>query len=256
MKVEEISEMLLSKVELASNASVKVSRIAVDKSKELRGKPVFSNSLPDVYKNIYDHRFERLPSVSKSLKTAKVVAIGTSTGRPSALLSVISSLPKNFPAPLFIVQHMPEGFTKAFAERLNANSEITVKEAQNGDKVCGGVGYLAPGDSHMLIERHVDGDYIKLLQTEKVSGHRPSIDVLFRSVNEIYGQNCIAVIMTGMGRDGSDGIMKIKKSGGTTIAQNEETSVVFGMNRVSIEIGAIKDVVALEEISKKIVEYL
>jgi two-component system chemotaxis response regulator CheB len=188
--------------------------------------------------------------------TTRVVAIGTSTGGPSALLTVFKSLPQQFPTSVLVVQHMPEGFTKAFAERLNSNSPLKVKEAEDGDRVLPGTGFVAPGHSHMAVERKGGESVIRIFKSEKVSGHMPSIDVLFNSVAEAYGRNTVGVIMTGMGKDGSAGILNIKNRGGSTIAQDESTSVVFGMNRVAVEIGAIETVVPLGDIAKKIVEYL
>ena len=151
---------------------------------------------------------------------------------------------------------MPEGFTKAFAERLDAMSSLKVKEAQDMDPVLPGCAFVAPGNMHIAIEEKSSRHYVRVFQGEKVSGHRPSIDVLFESMASITGRNTVAVIMTGMGRDGADGITKIKEAGGKTIAQNEETSIVYGMNRVAVEKGGIDDVVPLSEIPKKIVEYI
>jgi len=197
-------------------------------------------------------------SAPRSVKasTPKVVGIGTSTGGPSALITIFRSFPKKFPAPVLVVQHMPEGFTKAFAERLNSVSTLNVKEAEDGDRVLPGCGYLAPGHSHMTIERKYGGDGVRVFKKDKVSGHMPSIDVLFGSLAEYCSPELVAVIMTGMGRDGADGILKIRQKGGYTIAQNEETSVVYGMNRVAVEIGGIQSEIPLIEIPKKIVEHL
>jgi two-component system chemotaxis response regulator CheB len=188
--------------------------------------------------------------------SVKIVGIGTSTGGPTALIHIFESLPKNFPCPILVVQHMPEGFTKSFAERLDSSSHLKVKEAEDGDPIMPGCGYIAPGDRHILIGEDRKKLHVKVSKGEKVSGHRPSIDVLFDSMAAIVGSNSVAVIMTGMGKDGAEGIVKIKAAGGRTIAQNEETSVVFGMNRVAIEKGGIHDVLSLSEIPKKIVEYI
>lgn len=196
------------------------------------------------------------PVELKHTVTSRVVAIGTSTGGPSALLNVFKGLPEGFPAPVLVVQHMPEGFTKAFAERLDGNCALSVKEAEDGDEIVPGRGYIAPGHSHIMVERKNNRDVIRVAKGEKVSGHRPSIDVLFESVAEAYQKESIGVIMTGMGRDGARGILNIKKRGGYTIAQNEETSVVYGMNRVAVEMGAIDVIVPLNDIPKKIIEYL
>jgi two-component system chemotaxis response regulator CheB len=151
---------------------------------------------------------------------------------------------------------MPEGFTRAFSERLNSHSSLDIKEAEDGDIPIPGRGYIAPGHSHLIVEKKGPGLVLRVTKGEKVSGHRPSIDVLFNSLAESVGGNSLAVIMTGMGKDGADGIERIHKLGGYTLAQNEETSVVYGMNRVAVEKGAIDEVVPLSEITKKIVEHI
>lgn len=236
LSVEEIGSLLIGKVKSVYKSKIRLLRK--------------DSALPEV---------EQLPVKQAELKgttTSRVVAIGTSTGGPSALLSVFKGLPQGFPAPVLVVQHMPEGFTKAFAERLDGNCALSVKEAEDGDEILPGHGYIAPGHSHIVVERKNTRDVIRVVKGEKVSGHRPSIDVLFDSVAYAYKKESIGVIMTGMGRDGATGILHIKKSGGSTIAQNEETSVVYGMNRVAVEMGAIDTIVPLMDIPKKIIEYL
>ncbi|MDY6932657.1 MAG: chemotaxis response regulator protein-glutamate methylesterase [Spirochaetota bacterium] len=188
--------------------------------------------------------------------TKKIVGIGTSTGGPAALLKIFKDIPNGFPSPVLVVQHMPEGFTNAFAERLNKSSSLNVKEAEDGDKILPASGYIAPGHSHMVLENHRSGNIIRLYKGEKISGHMPSIDVLFNSMAETCESNALCVIMTGMGRDGADGISHVKEKGGYTIAQDEKTSVVYGMNRVAVQMGSIDEVVSLSEIPKKIVEQL
>ncbi len=236
LSVDEIGNLLIGKVKSVYKSKIRLVRkdAAVAEAKQPSAKPV----------------------ELKYTATSRVVAIGTSTGGPSALLNVFKGLPEGFPAPVLVVQHMPEGFTKAFAERLDDNCALSVKEAEDGDEITPGCGYIAPGHSHILVERKNTRDIIRLVKGEKVSGHRPSIDVLFDSVAEVYQKDSIGVIMTGMGRDGASGILHIKKSGGSTIAQNEETSVVYGMNRVAVEMGAIDVIVPLNDIPKKIIEYL
>ncbi|MBN2078151.1 MAG: chemotaxis response regulator protein-glutamate methylesterase [Spirochaetes bacterium] len=189
-------------------------------------------------------------------RSSRLVGIGTSTGGPAALIQIFSRLPMHFPSSVMVVQHMPEGFTRAFAERLNMISNLSVKEAEDGDPVRPGYGYVAPGDRHITVESKNDGRTIRVFSGDKVSGHRPSIDVLFESMAEHVGRDSVAVIMTGMGKDGAVGIARVKESGGHTIAQNEETSVVYGMNRVAVEKGKVDDIVPLSEIPKKIVEYI
>ncbi len=189
-------------------------------------------------------------------RSSRLVGIGTSTGGPAALIQIFSRLPMHFPASVLVVQHMPEGFTRAFAERLNMISNLSVKEAEDGDSLQPGCGYVAPGDRHISLESGEGGRRLRVFSGEKVSGHRPSIDVLFESMAKHAGRDSVAVIMTGMGKDGAAGIARVKESGGRTIAQNEETSVVYGMNRVAVEKGKVDDIVPLSEIPKKIVEYI
>jgi two-component system chemotaxis response regulator CheB len=193
---------------------------------------------------------------SKKDSSSKIVGIGTSTGGPAALMNVFTHLPKGFPSSILVVQHMPEGFTRAFAERLDMMSSLHVKEAEDMDQIKPGCGYVAPGDLHITVEEKNDKRFVRVYKGAKVSGHRPSIDVLFNSMAETMGKDSVAVIMTGMGKDGADGIVRIKDAGGRTIAQNEETSIVYGMNRVAVEKGGIHDIVPLSEIAKKIVEYI
>ena len=186
----------------------------------------------------------------------KIVAIGTSTGGPAALVDMFNKFPAKFPSPVLVVQHMPPGFTKIFSNRLNSRSFLEVKEAEDGDELYPGHGYIAPGDAHMGIEKNGNKFKIKVFKAEKVSGHMPSIDVLFDSVAQYAGSKSLGIIMTGMGRDGADGLLKIKQKGGYTIAQNEETSVVFGMNKAAVEIGAVNEVVPLAQIIDKIIEHI
>jgi len=187
----------------------------------------------------------------------QALAIGTSTGGPKALQTVFSGIPEGFPYPVFVVQHMPAGFTKAFSERLNSLCKIKVKEAEHGDIVEKGRGFVAPGDFQMRIVNKGAQKVIELEKTAPVNGHRPSIEVMFESLLSVYppGQ-ILAVLMTGMGRDGSQSIANIRQKGGVTLAQDETTSVVFGMNRVAIELGGIDYVLPVEELMPKVVELM
>lgn len=181
---------------------------------------------------------ESSESVKKSL-FHKIIVIGSSTGGPRALQQVIPLLPSNLHAPVLVVQHMPAGFTKSLAERLNSQSMIKVREAVEGDILESGTVYIAPGDYHMTIKQQkINGDLkevIALTKGEKVQGVRPSVDVLLYSVAPIFGQNSLGVILTGMGSDGTDGIRKLKLAGGKVIAEDESTCVVYGMPRSVIE---------------------
>jgi two-component system chemotaxis response regulator CheB len=185
------------------------------------------------------------------------IAIGTSTGGPKALQTVFSAIPEDFTRPILVVQHMPAGFTKAFADRLNSLSKINVKEAEHGDRVESGKAYIAPGDYQMRVISKDGAKVIDLQQSPQVNGHRPSIEVLFDSMAEVYGGgHLLSVIMTGMGKDGAHSITNIHGKGGITLAQDESTSVVYGMNRAAVELGGIDYVLPLEEIVPKMIELL
>ncbi len=185
--------------------------------------------------------------------TRKVVAIGISTGGPNALQYVLSQLPPDFPAAIVVVQHMPEGFTELFARRLDETCAIDVKEAQSGDLLLAGRALICPGDRHMKVRRMPLGDIVVLSEDQKVNGHRPSVDVLFRSVAQEFGRDSIALIMTGMGEDGADGIGDVKAAGGMTIAQDEESCVVYGMPKAAVERGNIVRVVPLDALANTLV---
>ncbi len=179
----------------------------------------------------------------------RLLAVGISTGGPNALSFLLPQLPKNFPAGILIVQHMPAGFTEMFAARLNAACQIEVKEARDGDLVLPGRALIAPGNRHLKIKRMALGTIAVLSDAPPVSGHRPSADVLFRSVAAEYGNGVTGVIMTGMGSDGADGIGEIKARGGMTVAQDEGSCIVFGMPKVAIERDNIAKIVSLKDMA-------
>ncbi len=187
--------------------------------------------------------------------TNKLIAIGASTGGTVALSELISKFPKNIPGTI-IVQHMPGGFTKAFADRLNSISEVEVKEAEDGDIIGRGRVLIVPGELHGVVRRDGGNYRIKLGTGKKVSGHRPSVDVLFNSVATHVGANAIGVILTGMGSDGAKGMLNMKQNGAMTIAQDEKSSVVWGMPKVAIDIGAVSAVEPLDNIVESIVRVL
>lgn len=177
---------------------------------------------------------------------SKLVAIGISTGGPQALEFLLPQLSADFSGAIVVVQHMPEGFTEMFARRLNDLCALSVKEAQSGDALQAGRVLICPGSRHIKVKRLTMGDVVVLNDEARVNGHRPSADVLFRSVAEEYGAQSIAVLMTGMGDDGASGLGEVKRTGGMTIAQSEESCVVFGMPKVAIERGYATRVVSLE----------
>jgi two-component system, chemotaxis family, protein-glutamate methylesterase/glutaminase len=185
-----------------------------------------------------------------------LVAIGTSTGGPVALKTVLTMLPGDLPVGVVIVQHMPPVFTKAFAERLDSCCALAVKEAENGDAIVPGRVLLAPGNWHMTVSRFGSEPRVLLNQGENVNGHRPSVDVLMHSVSVEYANRAVGVIMTGMGKDGADGLHELRKRGGHIIAQDKDTSVIYGMNREVVQNGDADEVVPVEDIAGRIVEAL
>ncbi len=191
------------------------------------------------------------PKTTPDAKTraTRIVAIGVSTGGPQALQYVLPQLPKNFPGTILIVQHMPEGFTEMFSRRLEEICSIAVKEVQSGDLLLAGRALICPGNRHLKVKRLPLGDVAVLNDEPRVNGHRPSVDVLFKSVAEEFGEKSIGVLMTGMGEDGAQGLGMIKAAGGMTIAQSEESCVVFGMPKAAIERGFATRVVALEALA-------
>jgi two-component system chemotaxis response regulator CheB len=180
---------------------------------------------------------------------SKVVAIGISTGGPQALEFLLAQFSGDFPGTILVVQHMPEGFTDMFARRLDELCALQVKEAQSGDVLQAGRVLICPGSRHMKVKRLPMGDRAVLSDEPRVNGHRPSADVLFRSVAEEFGSQAVAVLMTGMGDDGAEGLGVIKQAGGMTVAQSEDSCVVYGMPKAAIERGYAIRVVGLEVMS-------
>ncbi len=191
--------------------------------------------------------------LSLTKTTNKVVVIGASTGGTEALARVLRVLPPNSPG-VAIVQHMPEHFTRSFAERLNGLCDIEVKEAENGDSVIPGRALIAPGNYHMLLKRSGANYYVEVKSGPLVSRHRPSVDVLFKSAAQYGGKNVIGVIMTGMGKDGAEGMKLMHEQGAKNIAQDEASCVVFGMPKEAIALNAVDYILPLDKIPQKILE--
>ncbi|WP_210104169.1 MULTISPECIES: protein-glutamate methylesterase/protein-glutamine glutaminase [Rhizobium/Agrobacterium group] len=192
------------------------------------------------------------PKVGAMAKTTEmVVCIGASTGGTEALRELLEALPANAPG-IIIVQHMPEKFTAAFAKRLNSLCEVEVKEAEDGDPVLRGHVLIAPGDKHMLLERRGARYHVSVRAGPLVSRHRPSVDVLFRSAARAAGSNAVGVIMTGMGDDGARGMLEMHEGGAFTLAQDEASSVVFGMPKEAIARGGVDRIVPLDQIAREI----
>ncbi len=187
--------------------------------------------------------------------TERVVAIGTSTGGTQALEAVLTALPRVTPG-IVIVQHMPEKFTAAFAGRLDGLCQIGVREAKNNDRVLPGLALIAPGGKHMLLCRQGAQYFVEVKDGPPVNRHRPSVDVLFRSVAKSAGANAMGVIMTGMGDDGAAGLLEMRKAGARTVAQDEASCVVYGMPKEAVKRGAVERSVTLEAISQEILQQL
>lgn len=195
------------------------------------------------------------PADLKFKTTEKIIAIGASTGGTEAIKEVLIQLPVDCPG-VVITQHMPPGFTTSFANRLDSICRIKVIEAKGGERIVPGHAYLAPGAMHLRVIRSGADYRVELDDGPRVSGHKPSVDVMFQSVAEAVGANALAVILTGMGKDGAFGIRSIAQQGGYTIAQDEETSLIFGMPQEAIKTGAVKKVVPLDKVSQHLIDVL
>ena len=195
--------------------------------------------------------------ITKALSetTQKVIAIGASTGGTEALKEVLVNLPLNTPG-ILIVQHMPPHFTTAFAERLNQLCQIEVREAKDGDSVLNGQALIAPGNFHMLLRRSGSKYYVSVKDGPLVHHQRPAVDILFNSVAQYAGANTIGVILTGMGADGANGLLKMKVAGAKTIAQDEASCVVFGMPKEAIKLGGVDRVAPLDKIPQEIIQLI
>lgn len=186
--------------------------------------------------------------------TDRIIAIGASTGGTQAITEVITALPPAVPG-IVIVQHMPPVFTKSFADRLNSLSSIDVKEAANGDRVLRGTALIAPGDKHMAVKRNGAMYYVEIMDGPPVNFVRPAVDVLFRSVALHAGKNAVGVILTGMGEDGARGLKEMKEAGAYTVAQDEATSVVYGMPKKALEMGGVDKVAPLNDVARTILAH-
>ncbi|HWK22281.1 MAG TPA: chemotaxis response regulator protein-glutamate methylesterase [Ureibacillus sp.] len=257
--LHKIKEELVHKVEHAAHVSVsKLRKPKIDLQQSfIQKKSTFNDKL-------FNHKLTTVGTpiaaenrFNKATKK-KIILIGTSTGGPRALQEVITKIPSSIKAPILIVQHMPAGFTKSLADRLNNLSHIKVKEAEKGDILQDGVAYIAPGGSHLKLEKHGASYELVLDQQEPPrSGHRPSVDVLFESVSKISDFDKIAVIMTGMGSDGSKGLIELKQSGNVmAIAESEKTCIVYGMPKAAVETQLVNEVVEVDKIAETIMKYL
>ena len=197
-----------------------------------------------------------LPSaVRRFSSTEKLIVIGASTGGTEAIKEILVKLPADAPG-ILVTQHMPENFTKSFADRLNSLCKISVKEAEHNERILPGHAYIAPGNSHLLLKRSGAHYIAELNQGPLVNRHRPSVDVLFRAAANIAGANALGIILTGMGKDGMQGMLEMRQAGSYTIAQDEASCVVFGMPKEAIAAGAACEVLPLQNIARRTMEYL
>jgi two-component system chemotaxis response regulator CheB len=231
--IEEIADELVKKVKMASTVNPNIIRL----------------------QNLRKIKGEVLRREWK-VKNDICVLIGSSTGGPSALEQIIPRLPEDFPAPVFVVQHMPPNFTRQLAERLNDLSEIEVKEAEENERVHRGTVYLAPGGKHMRLRKAMGVIRIKITDERPVNNVKPSVDVTAESVAEVYGGKVVGVILTGMGEDGAKGMKRLHELGGKIIACSEDTCVVFGMPKAAIEIGAVDSVKSIFDIPEEIARFV
>jgi len=199
-----------------------------------------------------EYSIEKLSYKALSETTDKVIAIGASTGGTEAIKDVLTRLPANTPG-IIIVQHMPASFTKPFADRLNDLCAIEVKEAENGEHLGVGKALIAPGDFHMVLRRSGARYLVEIGTGEKVSGHRPSVDVMFNSVAKTAGANSLGVILTGMGADGARGLLAMRNAGAKTLGQDEKSCVVYGMPKAAYELGGVERQVHLGMMSEAII---
>lgn len=232
------------------------------------GKPILDNQHQEVIEKVKAAAIAKVKQ-SRAIDMAKihrlkvsgdqnflpgyVVAIGASTGGTEALKTVFNALPSNFP-PIVVTQHLPEGFSALFAERANRNSELKIVEAKEGDVLKPGHAYIAPGGKHLEIETKDNRQFIRLVKSERISGHIPSVDAMMTSVAKVMGKHSAGILLTGMGSDGAQGLLALRQAGGITIAQDEETSVVWGMPKVAIDLGAVNYVLPIHKIPDQIIQ--
>lgn len=225
---------------------------AVKAASQARVRPVSAKPRIVAPKLTADVIMEKPNSRAMMQTTEKVVVVGASTGGTEALRAFLEVLPADSPG-IVIVQHMPEGFTRAFSQRLDGICRVSVKEAENNDTVVRGRVLIAPGNHHLLLKRSGARYYVEVKDGPLVSRHRPSVDVLFRSAARYAGKNAVGVIMTGMGDDGAKGMLEMKEAGAKTIAQDEATSIVFGMPHEAIKLGGVDLVRPLDSIAREVV---
>lgn len=256
INTDDVKNELLSKIVMASKISMrpKLNIKKLPETKKEKEDAMTKSSIKPSTEVIFSGNESSQRKGLGGNRIDKIVAIGTSTGGPRALQSVIPKIPGNVNASFLVVQHMPPGFTKSLAERMNTLSELNVKEAEHGDVLKPGWVYIAPGDYHLKLKRTGQDYTIQLSQDDLVSGHRPSVDAMMYSIADLRISNVVGVIMTGMGADGAKGLARVKQDNkGFVIAQDEESCVVFGMPKSTIQLGVVDRVVTLTDIANEIV---
>jgi len=231
--VGDIIDLLIEKILMAS-------RIDFEKVKEISKKNI---------EKIQTKKGKKYLSTIET--TNKLIAVGASTGGTNALEILFKGFNKSFP-PAVAVIHMPEKFTYTFANRLNDICDVTVKEAEHNERILSGIVYIAPGNYHLLVKAQGTEHILKVVNSPRINNQRPAVDALFNSIAENVGKNSIGVLLTGMGKDGAEGLLEIKKSGGFTIAQDEATSIVFGMPKEAIALDAVDIVLPIDKIARQI----
>lgn len=257
------SEMALAALELGAldvfpKPVVDVSQTMHDYAEDIReriraiaGKPV----RPLLVKPVPPALPATKPSITGQYRQNAIIVVGASTGGTEAIKEFLSGFPAECP-PILLVQHMPELFTASFARRLNGICAMTVKEAEQGEPVCHGVAYIAPGHSHMRLYPGAQGFQIALDQSDPVNRHRPAVDVLFASAARYAAEQCIGVLLTGMGKDGAQGMLSLYQAGAMTFAQDEQSCVVYGMPKEAVKLGGVREVYSLAEMPSRVQEFL
>ena len=247
LDIEKVKEELIAKIKSAYASAGKICTGTGPGMKRLRGARKYEAPI-----HYYAHTRVPPEGAEAGRISKRVVVIGSSTGGPKALDEIFSALPDGIPAGMLVVQHMPPYFTKSLAERLDKHSPVHVREGKEADMITNGSALVAPGDYHMA----VNNGKIHINKEPPVNAIRPSVDVTMLSIAKTYGSNTVGVILTGMGRDGADGMKAIREMGGKTIACDEETSIIFGMPKEAIKLGCIDKIVPLHEIADEIMKSL
>jgi len=261
LDIETVSEQIIKKVKMAVTVNLKKLQLPKQSPKlpirKISKVPVVVEEQRIPVKNENKVQIVKPTNTNVNTKLSnRIVCIGTSTGGPRALQEVLTKIPEGFQPPIFIVQHMPAGFTNSLAVRLDKLSAIHVKEAENGEKVANGTAYIAPGGFHMKVIQKNNELLIELSEEQPKNGHRPSVDILFESISSLINYEITSAILTGMGADGAKGMKLIKQQcEGTTIAESEETSVVFGMPKAAVLLNVVDEVVPIQLVANTIIKH-